>query len=90
MFDLLKNAAATGAGVQVPRGEYAFAVYGTFGGATASLERLLPDGTWLAAGPDATMIARGQCIADLPGGVYRASLTGGTPTGMNAYLSAAE
>lgn len=90
MYQLLSSATASGAGVQIPRGEYAFAAYGTFGGATASLERLLPDGTWLACGAESTLTARGQCIVDLPGGVYRTSLTGGSPTGMNAFLSAAE
>lgn len=90
MFTLLSNATATGAAMQIPRGEYAFAAYGTFGGSTVSLERLLPDGSYLAVGSDATLTARGQCICDLPGGLYRASVTGGSPSGLNAYLSAAE
>lgn len=90
LTQLLSNVAATGAWMQISRGEYAFSAYGTFGGATLTLQRLLPDGvTGLAIGPDAILTAPGQCLADLPGGQYRVLVAGGTPSALYAQLQPA-
>jgi hypothetical protein len=82
---LLSNASATGAGVTWPGGTGVFTVAGTIGGATVALEVLGPDGaTWLNAGSDGTLTAAGMCAFDLPQGQIRASVTGGTPSGVYA------
>lgn len=91
MFPLLTNAAATGAETVVTGGEYCFSAYGTFGGATLTLQRRMNDGTtWLNVGTDAILTAAGMCIADLPGGIYRVLVAGGAPSGLYANLDLAE
>lgn len=82
---LLANASATGSGVVWPGGEGMFVVAGTFGGATVALEVLGPDNaTWINAGADGTLTAAGVCAFSLPQGQIRASVTGGTPSGLYA------
>lgn len=92
MTALLTNASATGAGVQLPKGEYAFSATGTFGGATLTLQRLMnaPASTWVAVGTEATLTAAGQCLCDLPGGIYRVLVAGGTPSALYAALDPTE
>jgi len=82
---LLANASATGNGVTWPGGDGEFVVAGTFGGATVALEVLGPDGTtWINAGSDGTLTAAGVCAFSLAQGQIRASVTGGTPSGIYA------
>lgn len=89
---LLTNEAATGAGVQIPKGKYAFSATGTFGGATLTLQRLMnaPAATWLAVGAEATLTADGQCLCELPGAVYRVLVAGGAPANLYAALDPSE
>lgn len=84
---LLNNGNATGAEILVPKGSYALAVWGTLDGATVTLERKLdPGGVWLSVGADAEMSDPGQVGVDLPGGIYRASVSGGDPSGLYVSL----
>lgn len=87
---LLNNVAvANGPDTKVPKGAYAFAVWGTsIGQATVTLQRKMPDGTYLSVGEDAALTAFGQIGVDLPGGIYRCAVTdGGTdPAGLYAAL----
>lgn len=85
--------AATGAGVPVRGGEYAFLANGTPTGSTISLQIQLPDGTWSDVGALAgsaivksTVLPMVVTPVVLPACVVRMAATGGTPTGINAWL----
>lgn len=86
---LIFNAAATGTWVAWPGGQGVAAFAGTFGGTTATLEYLGPDGATpipVAAMSDAgvqttvALTAAGTIGFILPPGQIRATLTGGTPS----------
>jgi hypothetical protein len=81
----------TGAGTPVDigiGGDFCFAVNGTFGGTSAVLEMLGPDGTnYIGLGASATFTAAGLCIVSLPRGKYRVNNTGGTGISLFATLS---
>ena len=90
---LLSNASATGDYVRWEGGHGVATFAGTFGGTSATLEYLGPDGTTALAvktlADDGTQTAvaltAAGCIGFiLPPGRIRAVLTGGTPTGMYA------
>lgn len=82
---LLTNAAATGTAQTWPGGPGVFAVVGTFGGATITLQFLGPDGTtWLAAGTATTVTAAGVGVFNLPKGSIRALITGGASVSVTA------
>jgi hypothetical protein len=82
---LLNNASATGASVLWTGGRGYFSVVGTFGGASVSLQVLGPDSaTWLDVGTSTTVTAAGGVVFDLPDGQIRATVTGGTPSGLYA------
>lgn len=90
---LLSNASATSASVLWPGGEGVLMIAGTFGGTSATLEALGPDGsTWLPvkamdpAGVQTTvaLTAAGMIGFRLPPGSIRCVLTGGTPSGIHA------
>lgn len=84
-MQLLKNASATGAWLQWGGGVGVFTAAGTFGGATVSLEYLAPDGTTaVAMGTETTLTAAGGGAFCYPPGRVRASVTGGTPSGLYA------
>lgn len=86
---LLSNKAATGDWHRWHGGIGVFAVAGTFGGATVSLEFLGPDGTTaIAMGTDTTLTAAGGAQFSFPGGQIRASVTGGAPSGLYATADA--
>lgn len=91
-YDLLINGSATGSGVLIKGGEYIFMVDGTAGGATFSLQIQLPNGTWsdinVYSGSKVsyTTLPSAQTGIDLPGGSVRVAVTGGTPSGIYAYL----
>lgn len=92
-ISLLSNVAVvTGADKKVKAGSYAFTAWGTFGQATVTLQRKLPDGTYLSVGSAAALTAPGHIGVDLPGGLYRAIVTdGGTdPSGLYATLDPLE
>lgn len=86
---LLSNAAATGAAKSRAAVIYTFAVDGTFNGATVALEMKSPDGSsWLAIS-GASFTAEGAVNVELPSNSYRASVTGGPPSGIYASLNKA-
>lgn len=83
---LLDNANSTGSPHSWPGGAGVFAVAGTFGGTTVKLQQLGPDGaTWLdVSGGAVDFTAPGQGGFVLPAGPMRASVSGGTPSGLVA------
>lgn len=83
--NLLTNASATGEGIAVGGGAYVISADGTFGGTTLQLQLLSPDGaSWLAIA-NATFTAEGSLVVDLPDGVIRMAVTGGTPSALYAH-----
>lgn len=86
--ELLKNAAATGAGFAWPGGRGVFSAAGTIGGATISLQFLGPDGsTWIDAGAGTTLLAAGAGVFELPPCQIRAAVTGGAPAALYAQAA---
>lgn len=85
--------AATGLGVSVRGGEYAFLANGTVGGSTISLQIQMPDGSWSDVGALAgsaivksTVLPLVVTPVVLPACVVRMAVTGGAATGINAWL----
>jgi hypothetical protein len=91
-YPLLVGGSATGAAVPVKGGEYHFMVDGTASGTTASLQIQTPSGAWTdvqvftGAVVKFTTLPGNQSGIDLPACNVRCALTGGTPSGINAYL----
>lgn len=92
-YVLSTSASATGSDIQIPGGQYMFLASGTISGATISLQIKLPDGTYsdvkLLDGNtliNSTTLPFAATSVDLPGGVVRMALSGGTPSGINSYL----
>ena len=91
-YDLAVNLSASGPSVMIPGGEYIFMVEGTPTGATISLQMQSPNGTWedlsvySGSKVSATTLPYAQTGIDLPAGNIRMAATGGTPTGLYAYL----
>lgn len=91
-YTLLSNGSATGAAVQIKGGEYMFFVEGTISGATVSLQVQAPSGNWVdvqvftGSVVKFTVLPGNQTAIDLPAGNVRCALTGGTPSGIFAYL----
>lgn len=91
-YSLLVAGSATGASVAVKGGEYQFMVDGTVSGSTISLQIQSPSGVWIDAQVFTgsvvkfTTLPGSQTAIDLPAGNVRCACTGGTPTGINAYL----
>lgn len=90
---LLSNASATGDYVRWEGGQGVATVAGTFGGTSATLEYLGPDGATalpvkaMADNGAQTTVAlteAGTIVFILPPGRIRITLTGGTPSGMYA------
>lgn len=85
---LLSNASATSAAFDCPGGDCVFMASGTFGGATVSLQVMLPDGaTWIAAGSQTTLTANGGGYVILPPGQIRVAVTGGSPSALFASIA---
>lgn len=86
--DLLSNASATGAAVTWPGGKGVFTVVGSFSAGTVSLQFLGPDGTtWIDVGTSTTVTAAACAAFELPQGQLRASVSGGTPSGLYARVA---
>ena len=89
---LASNLSASGAAVSIPGGEYMFMVDGVPAGATVSLQFRMPNLTWVdvqvftGAKLTFTTLPGNQTGIDLPAGDVRMASTGGTPTGLYAYL----
>lgn len=91
-YTLLSGATATGGAVAIKGGEYHFMVDGTAGGTTASLQIQTPSGAWTdvqvftGSVVKFTTLPANQSGIDLPACNVRCALTGGTPSGINAYI----
>lgn len=83
--ELLTNASATGAAALWPGGKGQFALAGTVGGATITLQILGPDGTtYLSLGSAVALTAAGVANFEAPAGTIRALVASGTPSGLYA------
>lgn len=88
-MQLLTNESATGTAKLWPGGKGAFALAGTVGGATITLQYLGPDGsTWLTAAAATTLTAVGLGVFELPNGQIRALVAAGAPSGLYASAEA--
>lgn len=87
---LLVNAGAAGDGQAFDwlGGPGAFYVEGTLGGSTVKLQVKSPNDAWLDVGAEVTKTAAGVGGFDLPPGDIRASIAGGAPVGVFAYVRA--
>lgn len=91
-YALLENGSASGNAVPVKGGEYIVYFNGTIGGATVSLQSKSPNGVWsdveVFTGQKVsyTTLPRSQTGVDLPAGDVRVAITGGSPSGIYAYL----
>lgn len=91
-YPLLVAGNATGAAVAIKGGEYLVAFDGTIGGSAISLQFQSPSGVWIdvdvftGSTVRYTALPRSQTGINLPAGNVRCALTGGTPSGINAYL----
>lgn len=91
-YALLVGGSATGSAVPIKGGEYIVYFDGNLGGSTISLQVQSFSGVWIdldvftGATVKYTSLPRAQTGIDLPAGVVRCALTGGSPTGINAYL----
>lgn len=91
-YALLVSGSATGAATAIKGGEYLVAFDGTIGGSTISLQMQSPSGAWMdidvytGAPVRYTALPQSQTGINLPAGNVRCALTGGSPSGINAYL----
>lgn len=91
-YTLLSSGSATGSAVDIRGGEYMVFFDGTIGGSTISLQVQSPSGTWIdvdvftGSTVKYTALPRSQTGISLPMGKVRCALTGGTPSGINAFL----
>lgn len=83
----------SGNGVQIKGGEYHFLVEGTVGSSTISLQIQIPGSSnwtdvqiYTGSVVKFTTLPANQSGIDLPAGLVRMAATGGTPSGLNAYL----
>lgn len=66
------NISATTAAFNLKGGKYAVAAVATWGGGSAKLQTLGPDGTtWLSVASASDFTANGYATVDLPAGQYR-------------------
>lgn len=93
-YALASNVSATGDPVVIKGGQYMFMARGTVGGATISLQVLLPDGsTWSGVTSlnsntaiSTTALPYAASPIELPAGQVRMAVTGGSPSGLYGYL----
>lgn len=91
-YQLLNNASASGSPVNICGGEYLFTVEGTVSGATVALQVKTPNGTLVTVNVfnnspvSTTSLPYTQTAIDLPAGQVQATVTGGTPSALFAYL----
>lgn len=88
---LLSAAAATGTPLTLQKGgDFCFAVNGTFGGTTVSLQMLGPDNLNYITIKDTAgaiaITAADAVVVSIPAGTYRATITGGTGVSVSAFL----
>lgn len=91
-YTLLASGSATGAATKINGGEYIFIADGTIGGSTISLQVQSPSGAWAdvqvftGSVVKFTTLPGSQTGVDLPAGNVRVACTGGSPSGINAYI----
>ena len=97
-YTLASNASSTATGINsgngllIPGGEYMFMVEGVAGSSTISLQIKSLNGTWMdvqvftGAVVKFTVLPGNQSGIDLPSGLVRMATTGGSPSGLYAYL----
>jgi len=91
-YTLLSNGSATGAAVMIRGGSYIVQFSGTISGATVSLQIQDGNGSWAdvevftANAIRYTVLPKAQTGVVLPAGNVRCALTGGSPSGIYAYL----
>jgi hypothetical protein len=85
--DLLLNGAAPQGQTWIfwPGGQGVLTANGTFGGATMTLTYKNPDGSTQAAGGNTTLLAPGNGVFYLGPCMIQAAVTGGSPSGLNAW-----
>jgi hypothetical protein len=77
-YTLLTNAAATGSAVTIAKGTYTASFYGTWGGATAQLQRTPNGSTWIDVDGVLATANGGVFNLPLPAGQVRVAITGAT------------
>lgn len=91
-YTLLSSGSATGSAVAIKGGEYMFFAEGTASGATVTLQMQNPNGNWatvlIFAGSAVSFTTLPNCQAaiNLPAGSVRVGISGGSPTGISAWL----
>lgn len=87
---LLDSKTATGNGEWKARqaGVFTFAVDGTWGNSTVTLEMKGPKGSGIPI-PGVSLTANGVVNVEIPGGSYRAVVTGGAAMNLSAALTKA-
>lgn len=91
-YTLLSSGSATGSAVSIKGGTYIVQFSGTISGATISLQVQDLAGVWAdvevftANAIRYTTLPKAQTGVSLPAGNVRVALSGGTPSGISAYL----
>lgn len=91
-YTLGTGLSATGSAVAIKGGEYMFFADGTPAGGTIALEVQAPNGTWAVVQVFTGSLVRfttlpgNQSGISMPSCNVRVSLTGGSPSGINAFL----
>lgn len=78
VFTLLSNSLATGSRIAWPGGTGVLIVSGTWGGATATLQFVGPDGALVSAGASTTLTANGAGVFYLPRCSIQVTITSAT------------
>lgn len=92
-YTLLTGGSASGSAVSIKGGEYHFLVEGTVGSSTISLQVQIPGSSnwtdvqiYTGSVVKFTVLPANQSGINLPACNVRCACTGGTPSGINAYL----
>lgn len=91
-YTLVNGASATGSPIGIKGGEYLFTAEGTVGASTISLQIQTIAGSWTdvqvftGAKVSFTALPGNQTGIVLPACSVRCAMTGGTPSGISAYL----
>lgn len=84
---LLNAGLATTSATSIKRGSYQFSVYGTWGGATASLQWSHDGSTWFTVDALTTFTANNAAGVILGDGFVRVSISNAGTTSLTAVLS---
>lgn len=87
---LLSAGSATTAGTAVQRGRYQLTAYGTWDGATATLQWSYDNATWINVDTLASFTANGAVGVFLGDGYVRVNISGAGTTSLTVVLSSLE